>query len=129
VDTFNPSTLVVQSPVTAAGDIELDPACYEAADGRTLEWTRSGWPDLTAWINAGGVVEMRLQGTSYPATVTAGSTTQTVKAVLTYAQANVLVKPWSGPYEVRAVKYSGSPAAVAHLIPLLKGTARVNRTI
>ncbi|MCL5942761.1 MAG: hypothetical protein M1325_04465 [Actinobacteria bacterium] len=48
IDALGASEITTSSPVSAAGDIELVQGDdYAVADLRSLEWSSTGWPDLT----------------------------------------------------------------------------------
>jgi hypothetical protein len=116
---MNPSTVVVQNPVAASGNLSIRQGdSYHAVDGRALAWTRAGWLDLSEWT-----VQFMLQNETYGASVTVAGDEQTVTVELTHSQTASLMA-LSSPFSLRAVKLTGEE--IDDEVTLLKGIAVVD---
>jgi len=114
-DTIGSGALIAVAPVLPAGDVNIVQGDdYYAADGRSLDWSGTNWPDLT-----GATVTWLCDSQAVACTVlTPGATTQTVRLELTAAQAAALGAQ-NYVFDIEAVLDSG------HTITLVRSTAFV----
>lgn len=108
------TSVTLTSPVADDSDVTIEQGDdYASADGRSLDWSSTGYPDLT-----GATVVMRVEGITgtYTASVlTAGGATQTVRVELTDVQTAAIPVSRRG-YEIQATLASGN------VVSLVRGT-------
>jgi hypothetical protein len=105
------AVVTVTAPVSTTQTVTLMQGDdYLAADGRALEWTSTGWPDLTG---AAVTWQVGLRGseTLYPVTVVDAAT---VRVELTTAQTNALTPRVVRTYQLVATLTNGSVVTLTH---------------
>jgi len=111
------TAVAVVSPIAADGDIELVRGDdYDHADSRAIDWTSSGWPDLT-----GGTVEFTARHRTTGAndiedealTIVAATAPATVRMELTAAQTAALELGQVYQFDVQATLASGNIVTLA----------------
>lgn len=97
--------VTVTAPVATTGTVELVQGDdYLAADGRALDWTSTGWPDLTG-ASVEWQVSLRGTETVYPASVVDADT---VRVELTAEQTAALTPRQLRTYQLVATLPGGS---------------------